>query len=919
MPVSEREAQAKKLRSDLRWAITLTNVVGMPILLIFIGAITGIDLKNLVPDFQRDPMYIVFNFAYLGGISAVFVLAHYFVVIRIIVPAQDYLRRADAEVKKKEARAALIATEILPYRTAAWSVLFYIIGTVAALVGLNIFYVFSVRQLLILYIGIFSTGSLISVLQFYTSRKILAGFQKELLEKHPELLLEDESRTRKHPFFEVGMRTKFQGAVVSLAMVSVILTAVAGFSAANQGFQLQIGEEYQNRVREKLGEVEGSFIEKHATELESALNKIRISKSGRDKDEVARILLFNKDGGNLLKNEVPPHFQGLLGEIKQGPGWSLSLSRPSIRTIGTRVYSVVVRKGLFFGSEYAVVHHPFQNSDLLVMVPSFRWKSPVYAMYRLVMGVIIVVFLVALYFGKLVAEEIRDPLGSLMNTLRAMAHGDLSRNVTVTSRDEIGVLSRALARAIFGLRDLIGRVNDATRALDDAAESIKSQSDAVSQGSQTQVKSVDDTAASMDEMRNSVRSIADLVQTLASSAEQSSSSIVEVQATIEEVNGNVETLAGSVMDTSSSIQQMNSSIKEMARNVRYLSEQSQEAMSSLQEMEKFNEMVSQSSRQTASLSEKISNDAEQGARSVSLTIDGIDKIKRTSQSVSEVITRLGGRAREIGNVLTVIEDVTEETNLLALNAAIIAAQAGEEGRGFAVVADEIKDLAERTASSTKEIAELITGVQEDSNKAVERVREGQESVTRGVQLSEQAGEALGQIRESVRQGLEQSRSMADAATDQARRSKNVMDFMDGVNSLISQVAHATQEQTKTGDMITASASQMEDVTNQVKRATHEQLQGSRQITQSIEHIAEITNYINQSQSEQLKSTEQARNEVDRIKQVADDNRGEVDEMTETVEKLRGLSDSLREILSQFTLENGESGQSRDIASKKSKT
>ncbi len=905
MPVADREAQAKKLRTKLRWAITLTNLVGMPILLIFIGAITGIDLDNLGSDFRRDPMFIVYNFALLGIISAAAVLIHYFVIIRIIFPAQEYIRKKDRGKNRRLARKALSATEVLPYRTAAGSVAFYAMGTLLALLALNGAYVFSFRQLLVLFIGIFATGTLISVFQFYTSRRILAGFQKDLLDQHPDLLLEDETEKRKQTIFEVSMKTKFQGAVVSLAMVSVILTAVAGFSSANQGFQIQIGNEYQRRAKEKLGRTGTAVAGKSKEELSRDLQEIRLEEGRRKSEDAAKMFLVGREGSSMLDKEIPSCFRTLVRDILEGPGWTVSWSRPTIRTIGNGVYSAVIREGTFFGSEYTVVHHSFQKADLLVLVPSSRWQDPVFDMYRLVLGVVIVIFLVTILFGKLAAEEIRDPLGSLMNSLRKMDYGDLSTNVTVTARDEIGVLARALARAIFGLRELIGRINQATRDLDSAAESIKSQSDNVSMGSQTQVKSVDETSASMDEMKSSVQSIADMVQTLASSAEQSSSSIVEVQATIEEVNKNVEKLSGSVMDTSSSIQQMNTSVKEVAGNVQYLSEQSREAMSALQEMEKFNEMVSQSSRQTASLSEKISNDAEQGARSVSLTIDGIDKIQRTSQSVSEVITSLGSRAREIGNVLTVIEDVTEETNLLALNAAIIAAQAGEEGRGFAVVADEIKDLAERTASSTKEIAELINAVREDSNKAVERVQEGQESVTRGVQLSEQAGEALSQIRESVRQGLEQSKSMADAATDQAQRSKKVMDFMDGVNSLISQVAQATQEQTKTGDMITTSASQMEDVTNQVKRATNEQLQGSRQITQAIEHIAEITNYINQSQIEQLKSTEQSRNEVDRIKSVAEDNRGQVDEMTRTVEKLRGLSDSLREILSQFTLEKGE--------------
>ena len=110
--------------------------------------------------------------------------------------------------------------------------------------------------------------------------------------------------------------------------------------------------------------------------------------------------------------------------------------------------------------------------------------------------------------------------------------------------------------------------------------------------------------------------------------------------------------------------------------------------------------------QTAAMSEEVARDSEGGAGAVQSTIQGIGKIREISRQAAEVIERLSRRAREIGRILTVIEDVTEETNLLALNAAIIAAQAGEHGRGFGVVAEEIQELAEQTGSSTTEISSI---------------------------------------------------------------------------------------------------------------------------------------------------------------------------------------------------------------------
>src|SRR5439155_23594288 len=125
-----------------------------------------------------------------------------------------------------------------------------------------------------------------------------------------------------------------------------------------------------------------------------------------------------------------------------------------------------------------------------------------------------------------------------------------------------------------------------------------------------------------------------------------------------------------------------------------------------------------------------------------------------SRTAARVIESLGKRISDIGNILNVIDDVAEQTNLLALNAAIIAAQAGEHGKGFAVVAEEIKDLAERTGASTKEIAELIRSIQDESKNAVGAMDRGVRNVEEGVRLGQEAEGALKKIQESSRQSTQ---------------------------------------------------------------------------------------------------------------------------------------------------------------------
>src|SRR5205823_2264464 len=197
-----------------------------------------------------------------------------------------------------------------------------------------------------------------------------------------------------------------------------------------------------------------------------------------------------------------------------------------------------------------------------------------------------------------------------------------------------------------------------------------------------------------------------------------------------------------------------------------------------------------------------------GAQAISHTIEGINKIKGSSEETVKIISNLGSKIGEIGNILNVIDDVAEQTNLLALNAAIIAAQAGEHGRGFAVVADEIKDLAERTGASTKEIAELIRAVQEESRNAVAAIARGERSVEAGVQLSQAAEGALSEIVTSAGKATEMVKAIAMATVEQSKGSKVVADAVDRIARTVQQVAAATAEQARGSEQIMRSTERM---------------------------------------------------------------------------------------------------------------
>ncbi len=366
---------------------------------------------------------------------------------------------------------------------------------------------------------------------------------------------------------------------------------------------------------------------------------------------------------------------------------------------------------------------------------------------------------------------------------------------------------------------------------------------------------IDDTLQALTEMRTGLKSIADSVELLASNAEESSSSILQMAAANDGVAESMFNLASSVEETAISIEEMTFSVREVAKNIEALSTTAEETSSAMNEMDISIQQVENNANETAQLSEEVVWAAEGGVDAINRTIEVINLIKTYSADAVTVISRLGQRIGEIGTILTVIDDVAEQTNLLALNAAIIAAQAGEHGKGFAVVADEIKDLAERSATSTKEISDIIKAVQRESYNAVEAVQRSSKSVDDGVRVSHQAEDSLKRISDSARRSTQMVREIARATVEQTKGSKQVTDAINVVATTVQQVATATSEQARGAEQIMKSAEKMKSITRHVERSTQEQTRGSRQITQAIETISEMVSQLSTAHQGQTQNAD----------------------------------------------------------------
>ncbi len=491
------------------------------------------------------------------------------------------------------------------------------------------------------------------------------------------------------------------------------------------------------------------------------------------------------------------------------------------------------------------------------------------------------------------------PVADMQVFTRGMSDYDLRGRAERYADDELGEMADALNRLGENLRGVLGRIHGVTDSLGMVADRVATTSDVVARGAATTAASVDQTSSSVHQMLATLKGIAHNVEVLAQSAEESSASILQMDATNEQVAANIQSLAASVEDTSAAIEEMTYSIKEVAQNAEDLSATAEETSSAMNQMDTSIGQVETNANETAKLSEQVSTDARTAGLALEKTIAGIDKIKDSSRTAADVIEELGRKIGTIGNILSVIDDVAEQTDLLALNAAIIAAQAGDRGKGFAVVADEIKDLAERTGASTKEIAELIRAVQEESKNAIAAMDRGVSNVEEGVRLSGEAEEALEKITSSAGRSTRMVKDIARATVEQAKGSRQVTEAINRIAETVQEIARATSEQARGSEQIMASSQSMQAITKQVERSSQEQAQGSKQVRDSTENISEMVRQLNKAQKEQTMGAEQVMLAIESIKEVADNQNMAVKDLESAVDELTGQADVLRGEVKRF--------------------
>jgi methyl-accepting chemotaxis protein len=480
------------------------------------------------------------------------------------------------------------------------------------------------------------------------------------------------------------------------------------------------------------------------------------------------------------------------------------------------------------------------------------------------------VILLAIIGSMAITRSVARPINLAVSRLGSIANGegDLTQQLPVYSRDEVGQLASSFNQFMARQREMVSHIRAVSEDLGGATQQILTSATEVSSGALQQTKELEQSEESLRGIVTDINGIAESTNSLADSSRQCTSATLELGATIEEIAEQMENLFSSVDMVSTSTQEMSASSNQIEDNVQHLVVVSQQTAQAVSKLDERIAGIEQGAVQAGKLTAQAAEDAGIGMAAVENSLDGINTISTVISKTGAVIRNLSEQSESIGQILTVIDDVADQTSLLALNATIIAAQAGDRGKAFGVVADEIRDLAERTAVSTKEIAKIVRGLQDTAGEAVEVVENGQKRAGEEVVRSQAAGQALSKIRQSTVDARTHVEGIVSAAHEQVADSRQINTSSQEITQMLGHIAVALQQLSTGINQSAHSAEEMREIAGRVKSSTEEQAAGSRHISENMETIGEMSQRIDSATRDQTRKSEQVVEAIANINQVA---------------------------------------------------
>ena len=408
-----------------------------------------------------------------------------------------------------------------------------------------------------------------------------------------------------------------------------------------------------------------------------------------------------------------------------------------------------------------------------------------------------------------------EDLPSFVQVARALAGGDLTQDavvsaqhVVVASNDEIGDMAADFNKLVDGLQETGAAFAEMSANLREVIGQVKASADGVADASNQLGAAATQASVAVQTVTVAMQNVAEGASETSRSAQTSNAAIGQLGDVIDSIAKGSSDRARQVQDASAAATQMASGVDEVAVNA----------------------------RRVAAASEQTRDSAQHGARAVQATVDGMAEIKQVVAAAAGKVEELGKLGEKIGAVVETIDDIAEQTNLLALNAAIEAARAGEHGRGFAVVADEVRKLAERSQRETKTIADLIRNVQVGTRDAVNAMEQGSTKVEQGSTQADAAGSSLVEILRAVEETVGQVSQIAAAAQQMAGGAREVVETMTDISAAVEESSAATEEMAAQAGQVSAAMQGIASYAEESSASTEEVTASAEEMSAQIEEM-----------------------------------------------------------------------------------
>ncbi|MBA4406870.1 hypothetical protein C0389_06310 [bacterium] len=417
--------------------------------------------------------------------------------------------------------------------------------------------------------------------------------------------------------------------------------------------------------------------------------------------------------------------------------------------------------------------------------------------------------------------SIVDSIKDQSRIVEFMSIGDLSHNAHAKSDKDI--LSNNLNRVLDTLRNLLNEVGALTKSATEGRLSERGNLSNYSGGYREIVEGINNTLdaviAPLKEGVSALEKMAtgDLTVRINSTHKGDHQIIKNSINVMAESFGNaLSEVTEAVQATASASNEISSSSEEMAAGAQEQSSQTADIASAVEQMTKTIINTTKNSSTAAEAAKNSGTIAKEGGRVVSETIEGMNRVAEVVQKSAETVQALGKSSDQIGEIIQVIDDIADQTNLLALNAAIEAARAGEQGRGFAVVADEVRKLAERTTKATKEIATMIKQIQKDTVGAVVSMKLGTEEVEKGKALANKAGQSLTAIIQGSEEVVNLVTQVAAASEEQSSAAEQISKNIEGISNVTNESAAGVQEIARASEDLSRLTINLQDLISKFK-------------------------------------------------------------------------------------------------------